>query len=107
MFRITELKNQPVVVRGIAVSTNKRMNVLGLWDKDKELWTHPFLPMSVTHHSPSVIASHHMLVVAGGYSLVHSCLSSVEILDNFMNQWDTAMSLLLVLRVHVHLLLIT
>ena len=92
-FGMAELKNQLVVVGGIAVSTNKTMNVLGLWDKDKELWTHPFPPMSIARHSPSVIARHHMLVVAGGYSLAHGHLSSVEILDSFMDQWHTAMSL--------------
>lgn len=92
-FGMAELKSQLVVVGGIAVSTNKGMNVLGLWDKDKEVWTHPFPPMSIARHSPSVIAQHHMLVVAGGYSLAHGHLSSVEILDSFTNQWYTAMSL--------------
>lgn len=92
-FGMTKLNNQLVVVGGIAASTNERMKVLGLWDKTKELWTHPFPPMSIARYSPSVIARHHMLVVAGGYSLACGHLSSVEILDSCKNQWYTAMSL--------------
>ena len=89
-FGMAAMKNQLVVVGGIAASTHKRTSVLGVWDKGKESWTHPFPPMSIARNSPSVIAHHYWLVVAGGYSLTHGHLSSVEILDTVMNQWHRA-----------------
>ena len=49
--------------------------------------------MVIACSSPSVIARHHFLVVAGGYSLAHGYLSNVEVLDTTTNQWYTATSL--------------
>lgn len=83
-FGMTSVNNQLVLVGGTA---DERTKLLGVWDEESQIWTHPFPPMNVARSGPAVITyNKRWMVVAGGFD-GRSALESVEILDVVAGKW--------------------
>ena len=55
-FAMAVVNSQLVLVGGNDVRTNKKTNMLGVWDELSRRWTHPLPPMITACNSPSVTA---------------------------------------------------
>ena len=86
-FSMAVVNNQLVLVGGRDEHTNKKTNMLGVWDELSRGWTRPLPPMTTACSSPSVAAhNNRWLVVIGGYG-DGGPVSRVEILDASLRQW--------------------
>ena len=88
-FGMAVLNHKVVLVGGRTLSTNKAStsNVLGMWDKQSQSWTHPFPVMPTARQCPSVISYQKWLVVACGQNENVTNCEIVEILDTLSGQW--------------------
>ncbi len=89
-FGLAVLEQQLVLVGGQYLS--KDQSVIYVWDPISGEWTTPYPEMSVARRSPTAIAYHQCLVVAGGKIGIMP-VSTVAILDTQTRQWSTATSL--------------
>lgn len=85
-FAMTGLNDQLVVVGGQEL-TREKTDLLGRWDEDQCMWTHPFPPMLKACNSPMVATyKNRWLVVAGGFEGSQH-LSVVQVLDISSREW--------------------
>ena len=85
-FGMAVVNNQLVLVGGWSTLTHKVTNVLGLWDKRSQTWTHTFPVMPTARDSLSVISYQKWLVTAGGKD-GRAYSNKVELLDTLSGQW--------------------
>ena len=88
-FGMAAVNNQLVLVGGEHPLTDKKTNVLGVWNEGSRTWTHPFPVLPTPRHSVSVISYHKWLIVAGS-DVNSSYTTRVEILDTSSRQWYEA-----------------
>ena len=80
-FAMTVLNNQLVLIGG-RDRKGVPTNMLGVWEGDSMLWTHPYPPMPTARHWSSAVAYEQWLLVAGGDDE-----STVEVLNVDSQQW--------------------
>jgi N-acetylneuraminic acid mutarotase len=86
-FGMTSLHDQLVLVGGTGGIADERTDLLGVWKKESQKWTHPFPPMNVARSGPAVVTyNERWIVVVGGFD-GRSALESVEILDVVAGKW--------------------
>ena len=94
-FGMTAAKNKLILVGGVADSAgDDRTNQLGVWDEDRQIWSHDMPAMPTARSGPSVMTyKDRWIVVAGGFDTIRGYRSSVEILDLLTSYWHSATSL--------------
>ena len=87
-FGMAAVNKQLVLVGGCNNTSNgMATNVLGVWDEESQIWTHPLPEMPTSRYSPSAISYHNWLIVAGGKDKRGSRSKKVELLDTLSGQW--------------------
>ena len=86
-FGMAAVNNQLVLIGGKDMTTDKKSNLLGVWDQDSQKWTHPFPEMPTPRDMVSVVSYQRWLIVAGGRDGRRSRCRKVELLDILSGQW--------------------
>ena len=90
LFTMTVMNNQLVLVGGEDTHTKKKTNSLGVWNKKRCSWTHPFRPMLTACSSPAVVTyQDKWLIVAGGRGQSGD-VSDAAVMDISNNYWYSA-----------------
>ena len=84
-FAMTAISNQLVLVGGYEHGNSS--NVLGVWDADKNQWTHPYPEMHTERTVCSAVVYKEWLLVAGGSTAPGARVSSVEVMNTNSKQW--------------------
>ena len=87
-FAMTVINNQLVLVGGVD-GQKKKSKLLGVWSTDIKEWTLPYPDMPTARSSSSAVTYDKWLIVAGGWSVDGTFLSTVEVINIDIKQWYT------------------
>ena len=74
-----------VLIGGEKCIVSDGSRVLGVWEADHKVWTHPYPELSTQRKKCSVVTYNQWLVVAGSYPYLHAF--PIEVLNTESKRW--------------------
>ena len=89
LFAMTVVNGKLVLVGGADKQSDKKTNMLGVWNKERQGWVDNKFPPMHTARSGAAVVTHNnrWIMVAGGCGNDKVTSTSVEILDTSAGQW--------------------